>query len=473
MKTLKIKITVAALTAMMAVSATACTIDFKNSKQLESAIDSLSDKVHVVIDENGDQAQADGTVMDGSRDTDPNEAVAPSETLAPAVETKPVETIPTQIETQAPTEKKETQAPKQTQAPKETEAPKQTQAPTEAPKETEAPAETQPQATEPQIQETEAPETEAPETTPSETQPEIQINYNDPLAPRWAYKDIIDPDLDVYGKVIKYSLMHLDGDEIPELVIYDKTNYDNGGELTVYTYRNDKAVLVLDHVYSGQGVYYTYAPYKNTICKNVAYNDVSAIQTIYTVDQLINNQEGSAFDGEFPPVWPIEGYTDGFAINDYFRSCWIPSDQEFFDMSKPYEPEYYEVTDYSKYAGTYKNEDDTFYFTICEPDWRNEVQISMWVYRTAELAQVKVPINGNVAVFYYKGYEDRNFNGRCDAGERFYRKGTIELLQYGVRLTIEECDASDIVPMLDVTNEFAGCQFIREQTVFFSLQYKY
>ncbi len=468
MKAMKIKFAIAAMTTMVAFSATACELKLSgDTKQIESAIDSYVDKVNVVVD-NGAGAQTDATVLDASRDTasdatENQDMILPSE--APS-ETTPDVAVPTQKEAPAPTERTQ---PKETKTPKATE-PKQTQAPkeTEAPKQTQAPVETQPKVTEPQVQ-----ETQTPETTPSETYPEIPTSCNDPLAPRWVYKDIIDPNLDVYGKVIKYSLMHLDGDEIPELVIYDKTNYDNGGELTVYTYRNDKAVLVLDHVYSGQGVYYTYAPYKNTICKNVAYNDVSAIQTIYTVDQLINNQEGSAYDGEFPPVWPIEGYTDGFAINDYFRSCWIPSDQEFFDMSKPYEPEYYEVTDYSKYAGTYKNEDDTFYFTICAPDWRNEVQISMWVYRTAELAQVKVPINGNVAVFYYKGYEDRNFNGRCDAGERFYRKGTIELLQYGVRLTIEECDASDIVPMLDVTNEFGGCQYIREQTVFFSLQYKF
>lgn len=457
MKAMKIKFAIAAMTTMVAFSATACELKINgDTKQIESAIDKYADKVNVVV-ESGDAAPANATVLDATRGTDsvtdaePTDMILPTE--APS-ETTPAENVPVQKETPAPTEKQ----PKETQAPKVTE-----------PKQTQAPSGTQPQVTEPK--ETEAP-SQIPETTP-ETQPEVIWETNDPLAPRWVYKDIIDPNLDVYGKVIKYSLMHLDGDEIPELVIYDKTNYDNGGELTVYTYRNDKAVLVLDHVYSGQGVYYTYAPYKNTICKNVAYNDVSAIQTIYTVDQLINNQEGSAYDGEFPPVWPIEGYTDGFAINDYFRSCWIPSDQEFFDMSKPYEPEYYEVTDYSKYDGSYKTEDETMYFSICAPDWRNEVQISMWVYRTAELAQVKVPINGNVAVFYYKGYEDRNFNGRCDAGERFYRKGTIELLQYGVRLTIEECDASDIVPMLDVTNEFGGCQYIREQTVFFSLQYKF
>ena len=219
MKAMKIKFVITAMTTMVAFSATACELKLSgDTKQIESAIDSYVDKVNVVVD-NGAGDQTDATVLDASRDTaseatESQDMILPSE--APS-ETTPDVAVPTQKEAPAPTEKTQ---PKETKTPKATE-PKQTQAPkeTEAPKQTQAPVETQPKVTEPQVQ-----ETEAPETTPSETYPEIPTSCNDPLAPRWVYKDIIDPNLDVYGKVIKYSLMHLDGDEIPELVIYDKTN---------------------------------------------------------------------------------------------------------------------------------------------------------------------------------------------------------------------------------------------------------
>ena len=57
--------------------------------------------------------------------------------------------------------------------------------------------------------------------------------------------------------------------------------------------------------------------------------------------------------------------------------------------------------------------------------------------RTANLEQAIVEFEDNIGIFYYKGVKDENWNGVIDDGEEFYRKGTIELLPDGVKITIE------------------------------------
>ena len=455
MKSMKIKVTATALTAMMTMAASGCTLKLNgDTKQIESMFSEYADKVQVVV-EDDKAAPAVQTDLDGNGNiveattVETTEAVLPSDM---ATETAPSETVPVQRETPAPTMRKESEVTKSPES-KVTE-----------PQETQAPTETEIQVTEPE-------ETTVPETTPEQTAPNVVTDTNDPLAPRWAYKDIIDA-YDENARLVKFSLLHLDADEIPELVIYDTTDYDNGGELTVYTYRDGEAKNVLDRVYSGSGVYYTYAPYKNTICKNVTYNDVYATPTIYTLEQLMNNQPGYVSGSEMTPGMPLEGYASGYYVNDCFRNCHIPADEDFFDMTKPYEPGNYHVEDYAKYAGCYTLESETVKLWFSEPDDRGYVQISLWFYRTGSLEQVKIPIYDNYAVFYYQGFNDRNQNFRIDPGERFYRKATIELQEYGVKLVFEDCSVSDIEPLLDLSEEFCGCQYIDERTYFFSLQFK-
>ncbi|MBP5416852.1 MAG: hypothetical protein J6Y58_04920 [Clostridiales bacterium] len=460
MKKMRIKVTAAALASMMALAATGCTLNL--SGDAADMLSSVADNVEIVV--NSEKADpAEGAVKDASRETsEEQDATAQQETTEITSETQPEV-----IETQVPTENPET-APKQkeTKAPKtnETKVPKTTEAPkaTEAPKETEAPA-TTPEQEQPK-------ETEAPK-APSE----LDLKYC--FA---AYEPYVKAYLDENGHGIykvKFSFLNLDGDGYPELVIADKRYVDNASELKVYTYKDGKVVSAMDNIYSGQGAYYYYKPNQNTIYYLVQYNDCYASPTKFTLEDLVANKSGKSVDEEIVNYgYPLEGYIDALTAWDYLAKGYVPTDDQFYKKGEGYQPDRkYGFSDYEKYNANYRNLSDTVHFTFYGPTNNNndEAQITLWVNRTAYMGQVRIPMDGNVGVFYYQGYTDSNWNSRRDSGESYYRKCTIELLDDGIKMTFEECNARDIDSRYDLSSEFVGGEFIREETYFFTFADRY
>ena len=97
----------------------------------------------------------------------------------------------------------------------------------------------------------------------------------------------------------------------------------------------------------------------------------------------------------------------------------------------------------------------------------NLIEVNLWVNRTANLEQAIVEFEDNIGIFYYKGVKDENWNGVIDDGEEFYRKGTIELLPDGVKITIEDVNSNEFELSKDVSSVFAGGEYITAGTSFY------
>ena len=260
------------------------------------------------------------------------------------------------------------------------------------------------------------------------------------------------------------------------MVISDRRGVDNASELFVYTYKDGEVLSAMSNIYSGQGAYYYYKPNQNTIYYLVQYNDCYASPTKFTLEDLVDKKPGKNVDEELVNYgYPLEGYIDALTAWDYLAKGYVPTDDQFYKKGEGYKPDQrYGISDYEQYNGNYRNLSDTVHFTFYGPTKNNDkAQITLWVNRTAYLEQVQIPMDGNVGVFYYQGYYDENWNSRRDPGESYYRKCTIELLDDGIKMTFEECNAGDIDSRYDLSSEFGGGEFIREETYFFNYADRY
>ena len=99
--------------------------------------------------------------------------------------------------------------------------------------------------------------------------------------------------------------------------------------------------------------------------------------------------------------------------------------------------------DYSKYFGKWFDEDGGSEFSV-DNIGNNLITFSWGIYRTLVIDYVTVPIKDNEAVFYYQGYEDKNYNNKNDNDEHYCRKATIKLGENKIIVNIEDCDGEEL-----------------------------
>ena len=184
-------------------------------------------------------------------------------------------------------------------------------------------------------------------TTPSETTEPTQTTrkgryscYED------AYLDIIDELGGEKNGNLKFALVHIGWDEIPELVVSEFSVADNGTGLytkeqlermfvlTVYTFRTDRTYKVIDSALSdlGSEMFYCYEPYNENICHYQATDFGYAYGQPYTVfgrtmDAYIYNQPGEYIEYSVDtPNCVLAGYADAKTMIEYLRSGNVVTD---------------------------------------------------------------------------------------------------------------------------------------------------
>ncbi|MBO4689085.1 MAG: hypothetical protein J5636_11310 [Clostridiales bacterium] len=523
MKQMKAMAAVLALTVSVALGASGCTLEIDgDEKQIESLVSGIADTYlngsekqngsqPVVTDEDGNviSPQDDGSgknVLSGNRSSaetnngtatanaggqagksvdagSGNSGKANSSDQAPAATQDPAKAddqAPAASGNQAPA-----QGVNQAPAQSETQAPAATQEQAPAESSETAPAERQVE----QPQESQAPAEDAnaddvyeyEEDAYDEDTYESETSYSDPSLCQYGYITL-DTLNDYYYRTIlqqydgnykvRASFMHLNTDDIPELIISDMSEVDDGYYLSIYTYLDGEPCPVLEQLYCDSSDYFTYIPYSNRIAELRTENHMDFIAREFTLYDMIVGDAGPWGETTAStPYHEIRGYVNCNRALYYLRNCYLPTDDDFIGMQFGYTPEYREISDYSLYNGRYSiNEGSIELFLLADEDGEN-IEVYLWFYRTAELDPVILPLNQNVTNFWYHGWDDRNYNGQVDPGETFYRKATIELQEYGVQLLIEELDGPRELET-DVSEYFGGGVYIRENTYFFSLQHK-
>ena len=317
-----------------------------------------------------------------------------------------------------------------------------------------------------------------------------------------AYIDIING----YGasnEDVKFAFAHIDGDEIPELIVSDFRAYQKEQRedrkifaLSIYTYKEDQAVTVLKDARSDNGIieFYCYNPYSGSLChyQTPDFGDASVPAYILKhtfMDEYIEGREGNWVLYRYStPNWVLAGKDSAAEAVSFLKSGSIPQDTEYElhpeyepytdeyyaslptlppNETEPYAPDSSKISDYSKYYGNYKGYDDFLNLSIY--DVKDGKITFDWTFtRIAELQKVSVPIEDNVAVFYYQGYYDENFDGINQEDEYFCRKVWLVLFDDYVEMHIEDVDRSELVPELDVSASFVASGYVFVDTYHYS-----
>ncbi len=118
-------------------------------------------------------------------------------------------------------------------------------------------------------------------------------------------------------------------------------------------------------------------------------------------------------------------------------------------------------TDYSKYFGTWSDGTENE-FTV--KNIGNDLITFTWfIYRTASIDDVELPFKDNKAVFYYHGYDDKNFNSKDEDDEFYCRKATVELKENSISIKVENSTLAESNKnmSLDKTDLFGGGVYIQ------------
>ena len=160
-----------------------------------------------------------------------------------------------------------------------------TEATTEETSEETTTEETTESTTEPTEETTETSETTA-ETTPAPTIPDSQ-----------PYIDVIDAYVAGHeGDYINYDLIDVNGDEYPELVIYNEHKGDEDDwTLNLYTYDgNEMKTVINEYVCDHFGnIGFVYVPGEDYICNHYSAEDdfMDFILDVYTLEDFMNKEE--------------------------------------------------------------------------------------------------------------------------------------------------------------------------------------
>ena len=354
-----------------------------------------------------------------------------------------------------------------------------------------------------EVEETEEAETESTEmpTFSSETEAPSESTGYEQAGFVKAYTDILNK-LDPNKPTIKCALLHIDNDQTPELVITDSWDCRyNGFKLTIYTYVDDDVACVLDQVDADDAYYhfYCYEPGSGAVCMYEETDNGDPSVDPYVVEE---NTILSILSGmpsrktnyvNDTPDWVIMGHEDVKATIERLTTWNIPEDSLYekhpkyapkdpstqtstaepttteaptvstMETAEPTEPTETTSMDYSKYLGRYVINDGYYELLIPSIDMeKQEITFSWFIYRTGLLDTVIMPFAERRCYFYYHGTYDENFDGIIDDSEYYYRMGTLEFHDDGIRLCIQDCEPSEIIPDLDVSESFSGNYYVKE-----------
>jgi len=118
-------------------------------------------------------------------------------------------------------------------------------------------------------------------------------------------------------------------------------------------------------------------------------------------------------------------------------------------------------TDYSKYFGTWSDNNSNEF--IVKNIGNDLITFTWFIFRTASIDDVTLPFKDNKAVFYYHGYDDKNYNSKNEDDEFFCRKATVELKENSISIKVEKStlDQSNENISLDKTDLFGGGVYIQ------------
>ena len=92
---------------------------------------------------------------------------------------------------------------------------------------------------------------------------------------------------------------------------------------------------------------------------------------------------------------------------------------------------------YNDFVGIWRNDVTQNEFEIHSVD-EDELFFTWALYRLTVLENKKIPIQNGEAIFYFQGYDDLNYDSVHTEDEKFIRKATIELTDYGVDVIVED-----------------------------------
>lgn len=118
--------------------------------------------------------------------------------------------------------------------------------------------------------------------------------------------------------------------------------------------------------------------------------------------------------------------------------------------------------DYSKYIGTWHNDQTQNEITIKKVT-DNEITFTWFLYRIGGIDEdTTISFKDEKAIFFYQGYQDKNFDGNETEDEKYIRKATIELTDDGVNVVVK--DVNEIDANYEPLDNFLGSEHIKEDT---------
>lgn len=149
----------------------------------------------------------------------------------------------------------------------------------------------------------------------------------------------------------------------------------------------------------------------------------------------------------------------GNNINEIKENADTNSNESYEENNKDY---------YSKYFGAWKDYNNGE-STLEVLNIGNNLFTFSWIqYRIARMDYVTIPMKNNKAVFYYQGYNDKNYNAKQDDGEHYYRKATIQLNNDNIVMRIE--NISDLEYDIELERDFIGSEYIDEATYVYKIK---
>ena len=126
--------------------------------------------------------------------------------------------------------------------------------------------------------------------------------------------------------------------------------------------------------------------------------------------------------------------------------------------------------DYNKYLGTWvDNENNEF---IVRNIGNDLITFTWSIYRIASIDDVTLPFKNNKAIFYYHGYDDKNYNDKNDDDEFYCRKATVELKDNSISIKVENSTLAESNENIsqDKTDLFGGGSYIQPGQYNFTTQ---
>ena len=97
---------------------------------------------------------------------------------------------------------------------------------------------------------------------------------------------------------------------------------------------------------------------------------------------------------------------------------------------------------YSNYIGTWRDNETQDEITI-KNITDNEITFTWSLYRLISIDDAKVPFKDGKGIFFFQGYDDKNYDDNDKEDEKYMRKATIDLTNDGVNVIVEDVNKID------------------------------